>query len=129
LKIFICLGSRYRDEIKYEAKLTFFVVKLPVSKLALRNTLITCAFIVRTQPKKQQSRELDMRILALSSALIIAAAALFPVTAESATRKHGAKSMSVRLANGRTVRMRLVRMNGRMMAIVPMDFLSKIEQR
>jgi hypothetical protein len=70
-----------------------------------------------------------MRIFALSSALIIAAAALFPVTAESAARKQGAKTMSVRLANGRTVKMRLVRMNGRMMAVVPMDFLSQIEQR
>jgi hypothetical protein len=70
-----------------------------------------------------------MRAFALFSALIIATTALFPVTAESAGRKHGAKTMSVRLANGRTVHMQLMRINGRMMAVVPMDFLSQIEQR
>jgi hypothetical protein len=70
-----------------------------------------------------------MRIFALSSALIIAAAALFPITAEAARRKPHGKTMSLRLANGKMVTMRLVRMNGRMMAVVPMDFLSNIERR
>ncbi len=59
-----------------------------------------------------------MRTLALASALLIGSLSLFP-TADAARRHH--RTVTVQLANGRTVTFRLMRMGGKMMMVAPMS--------
>ena len=59
-----------------------------------------------------------MRKLFFVSALLIAAASAASNAAGAATRYTG-KSMTVKFANGRAMRFRLMRINGRMMMVAP----------
>jgi hypothetical protein len=68
-----------------------------------------------------------MKVAPLLTALIFASSSLVTLPAIAASKPH--RSMSVRLANGKTVTMRLVRYHGTMMAMIPAADLSDVFHR
>jgi hypothetical protein len=68
-----------------------------------------------------------MKVAPLLTALIFASSSLVTLPAIAASKSH--RSMSVRLANGKTVTMRLVRYHGTMMAMIPAADLSDVFHR
>ena len=70
-----------------------------------------------------------MRLLALLCALLLGMSSLLPPAADAATRRHFGKTMTVRLANGKAVTMRIVRYHGTLMAMVPAADLSDVFHR
>lgn len=63
-----------------------------------------------------------MRYVALALAVLFAATTLGATSADAAPKKK-AKTMSVQLADGRTVSFRMQRIGGRMMAVTSIDNL------
>jgi len=63
-----------------------------------------------------------MRSIALTLALLFSGLTLSTIAADAAPRRK-AKTMSVQLADGRTVTFTMRRMNGRMMAVTSIDNL------
>ena len=69
-----------------------------------------------------------MKVFTLISALILASSLpLTPPAAAAASKAH--RSMTVRLANGKAVTMRIVRYHGKLMAMVPAADLSDVFHR
>jgi hypothetical protein len=71
--------------------------------------------------------EVSMKVAVLFSALVLASSSLLTLPAAAATHRH--QSISLRLANGRTVTMRLARYHGTMMAMMPAIDLSDVFHR
>jgi hypothetical protein len=68
-----------------------------------------------------------MKVLTLISAFLLASSLPLTLPATAAGKAH--RSMTVRLANGKTVTMRIVRYHGTMMAMVPANDLSDVFHR
>ena len=68
-----------------------------------------------------------MKVAVLFSALVLASSSLLTLPAVAATHRH--QNISLRLANSRTVTMRLVRYHGTMMAMMPAADLSDVFHR